>query len=87
MWRLLLFGLAVGLMELLADAWLVDHTRTRDYSIGGGPMIWRSPMWMRLAWEVGGSAIRLYRSALIEALWPRRSANSCAAWSYQHSFL
>jgi hypothetical protein len=50
--RFLLFGLLVGLTELLADAWLVDYTRTLDYSIGGGPMIWRSPLWMPLAWEV-----------------------------------
>jgi hypothetical protein len=50
--RFLLFGLAVGLAELPADAWLVDDTRTLDYSIGGGPMIWRSPLWMPLAWEV-----------------------------------
>jgi hypothetical protein len=50
--RFLLFGLAVGLAELPADAWLVDYTRTLDYSIGGGPMIWRSPLWMPLAWEV-----------------------------------
>ena len=50
--RFLLFGLVVGLAELLADAWLVDYTRTLDYSIGGGPMIWRSPVWMPLAWEV-----------------------------------
>jgi hypothetical protein len=50
--RLLLFGLVVGLTELPADAWLVDYTRTLDYSIGGGPMIWRSPLWMPLAWEV-----------------------------------
>ena len=42
----------VGLAELLADAWLVDYTRTLDYSIGGGPMIWRSPVWMPQAWEV-----------------------------------
>src|SRR4030095_5263235 len=42
----------VGLAELPADAWLVDYTRTLDYSIGGGPMIWRSPLWMPLAWEV-----------------------------------
>jgi hypothetical protein len=34
------------------NAWLVDYTRTLDYSIGGGPMIWRSPLWMPLAWEV-----------------------------------
>src|SRR5437899_13111567 len=50
--RFLLFGIAVGLAELPADAWLVDSTRTLDYSIGGGPMIWRSPVWMPLAWEV-----------------------------------
>ncbi len=50
--RFLLFGLVVGLAELPADAWLVDYTRTLDYSIGGGPMICRSPVWMPLAWEV-----------------------------------
>jgi hypothetical protein len=50
--RLILFGLAVGFAELPADAWLVDYTRTLDYSIGGGPMLWRSPIWMPLAWEV-----------------------------------
>jgi len=50
--RLLLFGVVVGLMELAADAWLVDYTRTLDYSVGGAPMIWRSPLWMPLAWEV-----------------------------------
>jgi len=50
--RFLVFGLVVGIAELPADAWLVDYTRTLDYSIGGGPMIWRSPLWMPLAWEV-----------------------------------
>lgn len=50
--RFLLFGVVVGLTELAADAWLVDYTRTLDYSVGGGPMIWRSPLWMPLAWEV-----------------------------------
>jgi Domain of unknown function (DUF6989) len=50
--RFLLFGVAVGFAELPADAWLVDYTRTLDYSIGGGPIIWRSPLWMPLAWEV-----------------------------------
>ena len=50
--RFLLFGLLVGFTELSADAWLVDYTRTLDYSIGGGPIIWRSPLWMPLAWEV-----------------------------------
>jgi len=50
--RFLLFGLLVGFTELAADGWLVDYTHTLDYSIGGGPMIWRSPFWMPLAWEV-----------------------------------
>jgi hypothetical protein len=50
--RFLVFGVVVGFTELAADAWLVDYTRTLDYSIGGGPMLWRSPIWMPLAWEV-----------------------------------
>lgn len=50
--RFLIFGLLVGFSELPADAWLVDATRTLDYSVGGGPLIWRSPIWMPLAWEV-----------------------------------
>jgi hypothetical protein len=52
LFRLLLFGVITGLAELPADAWLVDYTRTLDYSIGGGPMLWRSPLWMPLAWEI-----------------------------------
>jgi hypothetical protein len=50
--RLTVFGLAVGFAELPADAWLVLHTHTLNYSIGGGPMLWCSPAWMPLAWEV-----------------------------------
>jgi hypothetical protein len=50
--RLMLFGVAVGFAELAADAWLVDFTHTLDYSPGGGPMLWRSPLWMPFAWEV-----------------------------------
>ncbi len=63
--RLMLYGLVAGLVELAADAWLVDHTHTLDYSIGGGPMLWRSPLWMPMAWEVvvvqfGYVGLRLY---------------------------
>jgi hypothetical protein len=50
--RLIVFGLAVGFVELAADEWLVDATKTLDYSIGRGPMLWRSPLWMPFAWEV-----------------------------------
>ena len=52
MLHLIYFGMGLGFAELFADAWLVEHTRTLDYSIGGGPMIWRSPLWMPFAWEV-----------------------------------
>ena len=50
--RLMVFGLVVGFTELATDAWLVDYTQTLDYSIGGGPMLWRSPTWMTFAWEI-----------------------------------
>ncbi|BCU79431.1 hypothetical protein [Luteolibacter sp. LG18] len=50
--RFMLYGLVAGLVELAADAWLVGVTRTLDYSVGGGPMLWKSPLWMPLAWEV-----------------------------------
>ena len=50
--RFMVFGLAVGFSELAADAWLVESTKTLDYSIGGGPMLWRSPLWMPFAWEI-----------------------------------
>lgn len=50
--RLMLFGLVVGLTALVADAWLVNVVRALDYSIGEGPKLWRSPIWMPLAWEV-----------------------------------
>jgi len=67
MLRLMLFGLVVGLVELGADAWLVDATGTLDYSLGGGPMLWRSPIWMPLAWEIitvqfGYIGLRLYEA-------------------------
>src|SRR5882724_6545771 len=42
--HLIVFGLVVGFTELAADAWLVEGTRTLSYSIGGGPMLWRSPI-------------------------------------------
>lgn len=65
--RLIVFGLIVGWTELAADAWLVDVTKTLDYSIGGGPMVWRSPLWMPFAWEIvtiqfGYLGLRLYES-------------------------
>jgi hypothetical protein len=67
MLRLMFFGLVLGFAELVADAWLADATGTLDYSIGGGPMLWRSPIWMPLAWEIvavqfGYIGLRLYET-------------------------
>src|SRR5258706_2376516 len=55
--NLMLFGIAVGFVELASDAWLVDVLKTLDYSngvdgAGYNPMIWRSPIWMPFAWQV-----------------------------------
>jgi Domain of unknown function (DUF6989) len=65
--RLMVFGLAVGFSELAADAWLVDFTHTLDYSAGGGPMLWRSPLWMPFAWEI----VAVQLSYLGLRLWKR----------------
>ena len=85
--RFLLFGVVVGFTELAADAWLVDYTRTLDYSIGCGPMSWRSPLWMPLAWESGGGAIRIHRAAFVGAFWQDRPVNDRIARRHQHSIL
>jgi hypothetical protein len=50
--RFMLLGVVAGFTELAADAWLIDSTHTLDYSLGGGPMLWRSPAWMPFAWEI-----------------------------------
>lgn len=51
--RLLLFGLAFGVGALAADAYLSDVAGTLDYSIdGGGPRLWRSPVYLPFAWQV-----------------------------------
>lgn len=54
MTHLIVFGVVLGFTELAADAWLVDFTRSLDYSPGGGLFIWRSPAWMPFAWEIVG---------------------------------
>ncbi len=49
--RILLFSLAAGWTELLADRWLVDVTGTLVYA-PGGPFVWRSPLYMPFAWTI-----------------------------------
>lgn len=47
--NLLLFGVAAGLTELLADWWLVSITRTLHYA-PWGPFLVDSPAYMPLSW-------------------------------------
>ena len=73
MLRLMFLGLVVGFAELATDAWLVYATGTLDYSIGGGPMIWHSPIWMPLAWQIvtvqfGYIGLRLYEAMGVQGL-------------------
>jgi hypothetical protein len=49
--RLLLFGLAAGIVELAADCWLVRSTASLVYP-NAEPMIACSPLYMPLAWAV-----------------------------------
>lgn len=49
--KLVIFGLTAGAVELLADAWLVDHTKTLFYE-HGEPLLVRSPVYMPVAWAV-----------------------------------
>ncbi|MGC8856048.1 MAG: DUF6989 domain-containing protein [Anaerolineae bacterium] len=49
--RILLFSLAAGWTELLADRWLVEDTQTLHYW-PGGPFVLRSPLYMPFAWTV-----------------------------------
>jgi len=39
-------------LQSLGEKHCSGDSFTLDYCIGGGPMIWRSPFWMPLAWEV-----------------------------------
>lgn len=47
--NLVLFGLVAGCVELLADAWLVERTRTLVYA-SDGPFLFHSPLYMPVAW-------------------------------------
>ena len=55
--RLLLFGLAFGVVELIADALCVRYTGTLDYTVAHSPMLWRSPVWMPTAWMIVAAQI------------------------------
>ncbi len=49
--KLLVFGIAAGITELLADCWLVQSTGTLIYA-NNEPMVACSPLYMPFAWAV-----------------------------------
>ena len=49
--KFVLFGLAAGAVELLADDWLVAQTKTLFYE-HGEPLLIDSPVYMPIAWAV-----------------------------------
>lgn len=55
--RLLLFGLGLGIVELLADTLCVRYTDTLSYTAAHSPMLWLSPFWMPTAWMVVAAQI------------------------------
>lgn len=66
--RLMLFGLAFGIVELVADALCVRFTGTLDYSVAHSPMLGLSPVWMPTAWMVVAVQIGFLGAWLIEGL-------------------
>ena len=66
--RLLLFGLGLGMVELLADALCVRYTHTLDYTVAHSPMLWLSPFWMPTAWMIVAAQIGYLGHRLIEKL-------------------
>lgn len=49
--KLLLFGLTAGVLELIADNWLVNDLKSLIYP-SNEPMLWASPAYMPFAWAV-----------------------------------
>ncbi len=49
--KFLIFGLSAGALELLADDWLVQQTKTLFYE-RGEPLLIDSPVYMPIAWAV-----------------------------------
>ncbi len=66
--RLLLFGLGLGVVELVADALCVRYTNTLDYTVAHSPMLGLSPFWMPTAWMVVAAQIGYLGHRLIQRL-------------------
>src|SRR5438094_5854072 len=85
--RFLLFGTVVGFAELPADAWLVDYTRTLDYSIGGGPNDLAVTAMDAAGLGSCGCAIRIYRTAIVRTVRQGGLAYDWTAGRNQYSVL
>lgn len=72
--RLLLFGLGLGVVELIADALCVRYTGTLDYAPARSAMLGLSPWWMPLAWMLVAAQIGYLGARLIERLGVARGA-------------
>ncbi len=64
--RLLLFGLCLGVVELVADALCVRFTGTLDYGPAKSTMLWESPWWMPLAWMLVSAQIGYLGARFVE---------------------
>lgn len=76
--RLLLFGLALGLVELVADFLCVRFTGTLDYTPANSPMLWESPWWMPLAWALVGAQVGYLGGRFVERVGLWRGATASA---------
>jgi len=76
--RLLLFGGALGTVELAADYLCVRFTGTLDYVPARSAMLFESPWWMPLAWTNVGVQVGYVGARLVERIGPGRGALFCA---------
>jgi hypothetical protein len=72
--RLLLFGLALGVVELVADWLCVRFTGTLDYTPARSALLWASPWWMPLAWMMVGTQVGYLGARFVERVGVVRGA-------------
>lgn len=66
------FGLALGMVELAADALCVRFTHTLDYAPARSAMLGLSPWWMPFAWMTVSTQIGYLGACLIDHLGAKR---------------
>lgn len=82
-WR---FALAFGIAELAVDAWLVHITGTLSYapySRRGGPMLWASPAFMPISWQVLAAHLAVISETFAgQPLWRRLAITGLVGGAY-----